>query len=68
MSVLRVPEDRNRSIEEIIRTSRVDMYQPPVKRLDPKDFMWMNRNGETLIREPGSVDGQQFIIDKYDPL
>jgi len=40
-------------------------YQPPVgrQRLDPKDFMWMQRTGETLVKEPGSVDGQQFIID-----
>jgi protein XRP2 len=33
------------------------------KKLDPKDFVIMNRSGEVILREPGKIDGQQFVID-----
>jgi len=32
------------------------------KKLDPKDFMFLERTRETLVKEPGSVAGQQFVI------
>ena len=33
------------------------------ERPDPKDFMFMNKNKETLLRLPGTVNGQQFVIE-----
>ncbi|KAG8459470.1 hypothetical protein KFE25_012805 [Diacronema lutheri] len=32
------------------------------KELDPKDFMLVGRSGETVVRAPGSIHGQQFVI------
>mmetsp|Transcript_3873 Transcript_3873/g.7236 ORF Transcript_3873/g.7236 Transcript_3873/m.7236 type:complete len:368 (+) Transcript_3873:181-1284(+) len=32
-------------------------------RPDPKDFTFGNLKGEVKVREPGTVNGQQFIID-----
>ena len=32
-------------------------------RPDPKDYMFMNKSNETLLRLPGSVNGQQFVIE-----
>jgi hypothetical protein len=34
-----------------------------VKRLDPKDFMAQKLDGQTVIKPPGSINGQQFIIE-----
>jgi len=34
----------------------------PRKKLDPKDFEFMNEKGKVLIKEPGSINGQPFKI------
>ncbi|XXQ34281.1 C-CAP/cofactor C-like domain-containing protein [Plasmodiophora brassicae] len=39
---------------------------PAKPRLDPKDFMVMNAKGVTVVRPPGAIAGQQFIIDTAD--
>jgi protein XRP2 len=33
------------------------------KKLDPKDFIFQDRKGETLVKSPGTIDGQQFVLD-----
>lgn len=33
------------------------------KKLDPKDYMFSNLKGQVCIKEPGSINGQQFIIE-----
>lgn len=33
------------------------------RKLDPKDFMCMNMADETIVREPGKVNGEQFVVD-----
>eukprot|EP01116_Phalansterium_solitarium_P002316 TRINITY_DN12269_c0_g1_i1.p1 TRINITY_DN12269_c0_g1~~TRINITY_DN12269_c0_g1_i1.p1 ORF type:complete len:367 (-),score=80.66 TRINITY_DN12269_c0_g1_i1:207-1238(-) len=35
-------------------------------KLDPKDFLCSKRNGETFVKLPGSINGQQFIIEECD--
>ncbi len=35
-------------------------------RPDPKDFTIEKRNGETVGRIPGKVDGQQFILNQCE--
>ena len=35
-------------------------------KLDPKDFMFMKLNGGVHIKPPGSINGQQFIIDSCE--
>ncbi len=37
--------------------------KPSSKTLDPKDFIFVDRSGETLVKPPGSIDGQQFVVD-----
>lgn len=32
------------------------------EKVDPKDFTIENESGTTVVRMPGSVKGQQFII------
>lgn len=36
------------------------------KKLDPKDFIFLERKGETLVKPPGSIDGQQFVLDSCE--
>ncbi|KAK9814769.1 hypothetical protein WJX72_011217 [[Myrmecia] bisecta] len=36
------------------------------QRPDPKDFMLTNLKGETRVRLPGSINGQQFIIENCE--
>lgn len=36
---------------------------PPRPKLDPKDFMFTGLRGQTKVKLPGSINGQQFIID-----
>ena len=31
--------------------------------LDPKDFMFCKMNGEALVKAPGKIDGQQFLVE-----
>src|SRR5688572_16899859 len=31
--------------------------------LNPEDFIYKERSGVTLIKEPGQIDNQQFIIE-----
>ncbi len=33
------------------------------KKLDPKDFMCQKLEGAVVIKPPGSINGQQFIIE-----
>ena len=35
----------------------------PKPKLDPKDFMFRDKKGEKLIKPPGSINGQQFVLD-----
>mmetsp|Transcript_20303 Transcript_20303/g.24280 ORF Transcript_20303/g.24280 Transcript_20303/m.24280 type:complete len:355 (+) Transcript_20303:273-1337(+) len=35
-------------------------------RLDPKDYTWEQLKGETKVKEPGAVAGQQFMIDECE--
>ena len=40
---------------------------PPAKpKLDPKDFIFLKRNGEKLVKAPGTINGQQFVIDSCE--
>jgi hypothetical protein len=32
------------------------------KKLDPKDFQCLNLIGQTVVKRPGSINGQQFIV------
>ena len=34
-----------------------------VKKLDPSDFMFCERKGEKLVKKPGEIGGQQFILE-----
>ncbi|QDZ21282.1 XRP2-like protein [Chloropicon primus] len=33
------------------------------RKLDPKDFMCINTEDETIVKEPGKINGQQFVVD-----
>lgn len=33
------------------------------RKLDPKDFMCMGVEGETVVKAPGKINGQQFVVD-----
>ena len=33
------------------------------RKLDPKDFMCMSTQDEVVVKEPGKINGQQFVID-----
>lgn len=35
-------------------------------KIDPKDYSIENKNGETIIKMPGSIDGMQFIIQNLE--
>jgi len=35
-------------------------------KLDPKDYMIDGQNGETFCKLPGSINGQQFIIQNCE--
>ena len=35
-------------------------------KLDPKDFIYMKRTGEKLVKAPGTINGQQFVIDRCE--
>jgi protein XRP2 len=32
------------------------------KKLDPKDFQCVNLTGQTVVKRPGSINGQQFVV------
>lgn len=36
------------------------------KKVDPKDFTIENKNGETIVRLPGTINGMQFIIQNLE--
>ena len=38
----------------------------PKKKLDIKDFMFTKRKGEVLVKPPGSINGQQFIVEECE--
>jgi protein XRP2 len=44
-------------------TSSSNVKEYPKKKLDPKDFMLQKLENQTIIRLPGSIQGQQFIIE-----
>lgn len=35
-------------------------------KLDPKDYSIENKNGETIYKLPGSINGNQFIIQNLE--
>jgi len=35
-------------------------------KVDPKDYMIDGENGETFYKLPGSINGQQFIIQNCE--
>ena len=35
-------------------------------KLDPKDFIYVKRTGEKLVKAPGTINGQQFVIDSCE--
>jgi protein XRP2 len=37
-----------------------------VKKLDPSDFMFCERKGEKLVKKPGEIGGQQFILEDLE--
>ena len=37
-----------------------------VKKLDPSDFMFCKRKGEKLVKKPGEIGGQQFILEDLE--
>ena len=41
-------------------------YRDKRERVDPKDFTIENLKGETVGRVPGTVNGQQFIIQNCE--
>jgi len=36
----------------------------PQKKLDPKDYVFSKKTGEVLVKEEGTIDGQQFNIEE----
>ncbi|CAN0084102.1 unnamed protein product, partial [Laminaria digitata] len=34
------------------------------RKLDPKDFIFSGKQKEVLVKEPGSIGGQQFIVEE----
>lgn len=36
------------------------------EKIDPRDFSIENKNGEAIIKMPGSVNGMQFIIQNLE--
>ncbi|KXZ45204.1 hypothetical protein GPECTOR_57g494 [Gonium pectorale] len=42
------------------------IQQLPKPKLDPKDFRFVGFSGEIKIKQPGSINGQSFIIDKCE--
>ena len=36
------------------------------EKIDPRDFSIENKNAETIIKMPGSVNGMQFIIQNLE--
>lgn len=36
----------------------------PKKKLDPKDYMFSKRTGETLVKEEGTINGEQFNVEE----
>ena len=38
----------------------------PKPKLDPKDFIFLKRKGEKLVKAPGTINGQQFVIDSCE--
>jgi protein XRP2 len=38
--------------------------KPERKNLDPKDFVFSQKTGEVLVKEAGSIDGEQFNIEE----
>lgn len=38
----------------------------PKPKLDPRDFIFLKRKGEKLVKAPGTINGQQFVIDSCE--
>jgi len=36
----------------------------PLKKLNPKDYIFSKRSGEVLVKDAGAIDGQQFNIEE----
>mmetsp|Transcript_10677 Transcript_10677/g.24326 ORF Transcript_10677/g.24326 Transcript_10677/m.24326 type:complete len:348 (-) Transcript_10677:89-1132(-) len=47
-------------------TSQPKAAPQPKKKLDPKDFIFSKRRGETLIKEDGTIMGQQFNVEECE--
>jgi hypothetical protein len=45
-------------------TSTAPTTRAPTKKLDPKDFMFSQRQSESLVRTQGQIGGQQFILEE----
>jgi len=42
------------------------VYRDKRAKADPKDYMIDGQNGETFYKLPGSINGQQFIIQNCE--
>eukprot|EP01083_Nonionella_stella_P087920 244796_1 len=60
---------RSSEVDTSKNTSKTDTGkctepEAPKAKLDPKDFMLVELEGQIIVREPGSIQGQQFILDR----
>lgn len=52
--------------KEPLKSSQKAVQKPAAdkKKLDPKDFMFSQKSGEVLVKEAGSINGEQFNIEE----
>lgn len=61
------PSNNNRcSSEEGAGGGGGEIHEVAKPKLDPADFVFSGRKGEALVREPGQIQGQQFIVEECD--
>jgi len=55
----------NANSQEVAKRRAIEAAAAKIKRakLDPKDFIISKKSSETAIREPGSINGEQFNIE-----
>ena len=52
-------------VEEVPKEKKVPIWERR-KNLNIEDYMFKGRSGETLVRNPGQVDGQQFVVEEVE--
>ena len=62
-------EDGNAAPRKPTSSTKPDAKTEPLiakPKLDPKDFIYVKRTGEKLVKAPGTINGQQFVIDSCE--